>query len=362
MTVGNASWNGSLANGASVQIGFNGSYTDTNTDPTAFTLNGTACNGQPSVPQLVVEPTAVTVPEGRTATYTVRLSSAPSEALTIVSNVGPGDTDITVSAGASLTFTPQNWQTNQTVTLAAADADSVNGSRTIAVRGPNQTPVAVVATEADTHLPPPNPIVTPTVLPVPEGGSATVSVRFPSQPPWNVTLTTVAGAGDPDLTICAGGTLTFTPANWNTIQTIRICAAEDADSVNGTRTFILSSVGLASLTITATEVDNDPPVPPKWTTLRRGRRVRQPGLAGPGGGRGRPAADAVGRPDAGRRHAADRGLARPHRRDHGRARAGRAPRRGARPGRRQRRRPRSSSRWCSTTCPTATARPRARVS
>ncbi len=36
-------WNGSLAPGASVEIGFNGAHTGTNTAPTAFTLNGATC-------------------------------------------------------------------------------------------------------------------------------------------------------------------------------------------------------------------------------------------------------------------------------------------------------------------------------
>ncbi|WP_207400441.1 cellulase family glycosylhydrolase, partial [Actinomadura fibrosa] len=45
VTVVNESWNGSLATGASVQAGANFSYTGTNADPTAFTVNGTACNG-----------------------------------------------------------------------------------------------------------------------------------------------------------------------------------------------------------------------------------------------------------------------------------------------------------------------------
>src|SRR5215813_10991343 len=39
------SGNGSLATGASTQIGANFSYTGTNTAPTVFTLNGTQCNG-----------------------------------------------------------------------------------------------------------------------------------------------------------------------------------------------------------------------------------------------------------------------------------------------------------------------------
>src|SRR5579859_6636366 len=45
ITVTNASWNGTLATGASTQIGANFSYTGTNTAPAAFTLNGNTCNG-----------------------------------------------------------------------------------------------------------------------------------------------------------------------------------------------------------------------------------------------------------------------------------------------------------------------------
>ena len=48
ITVTNASWNGSLATGGSASIGANFSYTGTNTAPTAFTLNGSACNGNGS--------------------------------------------------------------------------------------------------------------------------------------------------------------------------------------------------------------------------------------------------------------------------------------------------------------------------
>jgi endoglucanase len=45
ITVTNASWNGSLGTGASAQIGANFTYSGTNAAPTAFTLNGIACNG-----------------------------------------------------------------------------------------------------------------------------------------------------------------------------------------------------------------------------------------------------------------------------------------------------------------------------
>jgi len=39
------SWNAALATGGSANFGFNASYSGTNTSPTAFTLNGVACNG-----------------------------------------------------------------------------------------------------------------------------------------------------------------------------------------------------------------------------------------------------------------------------------------------------------------------------
>jgi hypothetical protein len=63
VTVTNASWNGSLATGASTDIGFNGAYSATNPVPTAFTLNGTACTGAvTSTPPTTVPTTPTTTP------------------------------------------------------------------------------------------------------------------------------------------------------------------------------------------------------------------------------------------------------------------------------------------------------------
>jgi len=45
ITVTNESWNGNVAAGATVNLGGQFTYTGTNTDPTAFTVNGVACNG-----------------------------------------------------------------------------------------------------------------------------------------------------------------------------------------------------------------------------------------------------------------------------------------------------------------------------
>src|SRR5256886_13479834 len=78
-------------------------------------------------PSIVAAPAAVNVPEGRTATVAVKLSRQPAANVTVTTARTSGDTDLSVSAGASLGFTTANWDVAQNVTLAAAeDAGSVN--------------------------------------------------------------------------------------------------------------------------------------------------------------------------------------------------------------------------------------------
>src|SRR3954471_4081549 len=259
VSISNASWNGAVASGGVVSgVGFNAAFTGTNTNPTNFTINGVPCGGTPPPPTLVVTPTSLNVPEGGSSTYSVRLSSAPAANVTVASTVGTGDADISVSAGSSLTFTPANFATPQNVTVAAAeDADSVNGSRTIGVTASGIAPVAVTATEVDNDTATQSLVVTPTSVMVGEGSTATYSVRLAGAPTANVTVTSTAGAGDADLTVSAGGSLTFTPANFATPQNVTLRAAEDADTTNGTRAFTVASTGLTSVTVNATEVDND---------------------------------------------------------------------------------------------------------
>ena len=91
----------------------------------------------------------------------------------------------------------------------------------------------------------------------PEASSATYSVRLAVAPTANVTVTSTAGSGDTDLTVSAGASLTFTTANWNVTQNVTLSAAEDTDTTAGTRPITVASTGLTSVTVTATEADND---------------------------------------------------------------------------------------------------------
>jgi len=68
----------------------------------------------------------------------------------------PDSTDITVQSGASIAFTPENWDAWQTVTLAAAeDGDTAKGVATITCSAAELEDVMVTATEIDNDNPPP---------------------------------------------------------------------------------------------------------------------------------------------------------------------------------------------------------------
>ncbi|HEU5470514.1 MAG TPA: glycoside hydrolase family 48 protein [Actinophytocola sp.] len=101
-------------------------------------------------PSVVVAPAAINVPEGSTAPVAVRLSQQPTGSVTVNTARTSGDTNLTVSAGAALTFNQTTWNTPQNVTLAAAeDADNANGTATFTATATGHTAATIAATEAD---------------------------------------------------------------------------------------------------------------------------------------------------------------------------------------------------------------------
>ena len=106
--------------------------------------------GTPPAPAILTSADAVTVPEGGTATFQVKLNTAPVSPTTVTVSRVSGDTDITVQSGGSLVFNAANWNIYQTVTLGAAeDADTVNGSAVIRCSAPGLADKDVTATEQD---------------------------------------------------------------------------------------------------------------------------------------------------------------------------------------------------------------------
>ena len=185
-----------------------------------------------------ITPTQLTIAEGGSGSYQVVLTSQPAHDVTITITHG-GDPDIGI-ANRELTFTDSDWETAQTVTVAAAqDEDARDDAATLGhsvastdgdYNGISVSQVAVTATDDETA----GVSITPTQLTIAEGGSDSYQVVLTSQPAQDVTVT-ITHSGDGDI----GNDrqeLTFTDSDWETAQTVTVSAAQDDDARDDTAT------------------------------------------------------------------------------------------------------------------------------
>ena len=89
---------------------------------------------------------------------------------------------------------------------------------------------------------------------VAEGGLNAVHVRLSSASTTDVVVAISRSSGDADISV-AEPSLTFTPDNWNTFQTIVVAAGADADASNGTSKVQLTATGLLTTDFSVKEID-----------------------------------------------------------------------------------------------------------
>ncbi|KFE71334.1 PQQ-dependent sugar dehydrogenase [Hyalangium minutum] len=100
--------------------------------------------------RLVLSNTALTLDEGGNGTFTVALSKRPTSNVSVTVARTEGDSDVSVTGSATLSFTVGNWNTPQTVTVAAAeDADNVNDTATLTLAIPEADARTVSVTVRD---------------------------------------------------------------------------------------------------------------------------------------------------------------------------------------------------------------------
>ncbi|WP_413799429.1 glycoside hydrolase family 48 protein [Streptomyces iranensis] len=118
---------------------------------TAYDSQGAAAESTPvgihvaAGPALVASPGQLGVQQGKTGTFGVKLSTKPSGDVTVSVGRTSGNTGLTVSSGAALTFTPANWDTAQQVTVAAADSGT--GAATFTATAAGHTKAEVTVTQ-----------------------------------------------------------------------------------------------------------------------------------------------------------------------------------------------------------------------
>jgi cellulose 1,4-beta-cellobiosidase len=249
VTAKSLSYNGALGTGASTNIGFNGTFSGTNTAPTSFTVNGTACNGgggggnqAPTVS--LTSPTSGAAYAAGAAVPLAATASDPGGAVARVEFLVDGTvvgTDTTSPYSFSVTGLASGSHTAQ---ARAFD----NGTPALSA-----TTAAVSFTVGGTSTP--SIVPSSTSVTVPEGGTQTVNVRLSAAPTGNVTVT-LTRTGDTSITV-SPATFTRGTGNWNTGQNITVSAAEDPDTTNGTAAIAIAASGYTGVTVNVTEADND---------------------------------------------------------------------------------------------------------
>ncbi|KIE52048.1 MAG: hypothetical protein MB55_09020 [marine actinobacterium MedAcidi-G3] len=220
---------------------------------------------------------ATTVTEGATTDdFTLVLNAKPAS--DVVLSVVSSDTGEVTTGSATVTFTTNNWDTAQTVTLTGVNDDiddgNVNSTITIAVvdasssnefdNVANQTFTVANTDNDDAAF-----VVTPSATTVPEGTSVTVSVRLQTAPTTNVMI----DISTSDATELSLGTVTvtFTAGNWSTTQQVTLTAVDDTDVDGNTNVNVTTAVNdpasdntydpLGNQIVAFTVADNDQVVP-----------------------------------------------------------------------------------------------------
>ena len=202
---------------------------------------------------VILSKTTASVNEsGTTDTFTIRLGTLPSKTVRI--NLTDNDTDnseISLGMGTSFTFTTSNWSTPQTATITGLD-DSIEDANmttaiTVAVSNigdvdtdytalANQT-VTVTTVNDDFAVP----IITEfspiSIYEDPSNTqSSTASVTLGMAPSSNVVVTLTNPISSNSRATISPTTMTFTPANWNTAQTVTVTVVNNTD-IDGTAGF-----------------------------------------------------------------------------------------------------------------------------
>ena len=219
---------------------------------------------------VVVSEATLTIEEGDSGTYTVVLGTEPVGDVTVTIG-GVTDTDVTLDKTV-LTFTTQNWDTAQTVTVTAEDDDDATDEALVTLTltvtsaddsdydGLSTASVAVTVTDDDSA----GVIVSEATLDIEEGNTDTYTVVLGSEPAGDVTVT-IGGVTDTDVTLDKT-VLTFTRQNWDTAQTVTVTAEEDGDTADEAVVTITHTVtstddsdyeGLTADSVAVTVTDDD---------------------------------------------------------------------------------------------------------
>ncbi len=284
VTVKDLGWNGTIAAGASVTVGFtaNGSSSAL---PRNYVLNGVALGGTTPPPPVVpaISSTSVSLAEGQSGTkamtFTVALSQATTSTVTLryftsdLTATGGSDYD---AASGTISFAPGETSKTVAVTVRGDTAfESDESFRLNFADAVNGTLAAGFVTGAivndDTAPAPELPQITMSPVSVSEGNAGTkpmvftINLSAASTSTVTVNYSTAAGTAIAGTDFqAATGTLTFSPGVTSRTVTVNVIG-DTAVEANETLELVLSGAVGATIGIsraTGTITDDDTVVPP----------------------------------------------------------------------------------------------------
>ena len=207
----------------------------------------------------------ITIGEGRSIDFRIRLSVKPSSNVTVTLTNSGGAANISYDK-TSLTFTPSNYTTWQTIKITApSDVDTQDENETLTLSATGgiiefeQSLQAVVNDypSGNIHVTPSGP------LSLAEGGaSGSFEVSLNRSPSTSEATVSIV-SGDPGAVTISPASLTFDLLNHSTPQRVTIVAVQDSDHANENVdiTFSITAGGLVAPEVTksASVTDNDGP-------------------------------------------------------------------------------------------------------
>ncbi len=212
-----------------------------------------------------------TTEAGISATFTLALTSMPSDDVSI--EISSSNTNEGVIDTPSITFTPGNWHTPQTITITGVNDNLIDGNQSYAIQFTastsddslyeGQSPADILVTNIDDDSAAFN--ISPISGNTGENGStATFSAQLTTQPTAAVTIKITSS--DTDEGTVSHASIVFNSSNWNIAQVITVTGVNDAVD-DGDQSYVINLAtatsmdtdydGLTPGNVTVTNTDND---------------------------------------------------------------------------------------------------------
>ena len=226
-------------------------------------------------PAVAVTPAVLTVDEGRRGQFSVVLTSRPTGDVLV--RISHNPIEYFAVNKDHMTFTPDNWNRPQRLTVNARHDDDAVGDETtftFTASGADydgvENVIATARTIDDDWRP--TLVVDPGVLTVDEGRTATYTAALSEPPPANVVVD--VSLESPGVITLNTSRLEFTPESWDAPQTVTLRVLEDADSLHEEVivTHLASHGGHRAaepVTVRVRAMDNDRGLPAQLTGLSR---------------------------------------------------------------------------------------------